>query len=327
MTDKDIYKRGEYGFVPLSDFVDRFMAHSFNNGRKYYKNMLLIAADTWKELYWKTLRVTRTKRVCVDHATHTVRIPTDCLKVIEVRIFDVCDNMQELTYNPRRQPKALAAKGCGCKKCDCTSSVCESMGTVAHLSEDIEFSGVIYQKLTKSKVCPNGDLVMEITEPFAKKDENGGVQVVFRTYQNRVGSLAVKPCGCVENTVENNRVCCSALGTPISCCAPTCKTGEGQYKIDGCYIHFFDISCDYVDINYITNGEECMSEIMIPEYCREAMFAGLYLFSIRFRQTISPYEKRAAKTEWAMEKQELYEFLNPISAHDFNELQHQFPKW
>jgi hypothetical protein len=241
MKNTEKYKHGEFGFYTLGDIVDRYMAHSFNNGRKHFKNMLIIGADAWKELYWKTLRVTKNKRIKVDRTTMTVRIPHDCMKVIAVKVLDDCYRAQSLTYDAYKMIKAPVGDGCGCKKCSCNSEPCGVINGVSYLSEDVELGGETYQRVIKTKLCPNGDLVQEISEPFAQKNSEGEDVVVFRTYSTSVlAQLTLKPCGCVEPTLDNQRKCTDFCGCPVVCCTPQCDPTEitvpankyGHYKID-----------------------------------------------------------------------------------------------
>lgn len=334
MTNKEQFKKGEYGFLPLTDVVDRYMINSFNTGQKYYKAMLLMAAETYKQLYWKTLRVPKNKRVAVDKTTMTVRMPHDCLKLVGVKIIDHCDNTQYMTHNPYKNIVAPpVATGCGCKVCACQSDLCLYINGITHVTEDVELNGQTYQRVIKTKVCPNGDMIQEITDPYAVKNGNA-IEISFFTRQERIAALTVLPCGCVEPTQDNRKTCYQVCGCPVDCCDDGCDNNErvrrsrdGNYKVDDCIIYLFDTSAAFVEVSYVSTGEECATEIMIPEYCVEAMYAGLFLGSIRFRQNVSPMQKREAKRDFEIEKQELYEFLNPIAEHDFLALQGYFPKW
>lgn len=334
MTSKEQYKQGDYGFYSLSRVLDLYMAESFNVGRKYYKNMLIIAAGVYKELFWKALRTVKKKRVPIDAATMTVRLPHDCLRLVALRIKMDCDLTEFLTYDARRYITPIQIPVCGCKACGCTNPLCAELHDgFDYIEEDVTLGGVVYKRAIKTRLCANGDLLQEISEPYAVKGTEGAVTVSFRTRHELVETLTLKPCGCVEETALNAKKCCDTRGVLMDCCSVDCNgvtPGPGTYKMDDedpCHIYLFDTTATHLDIIYFTNGEECAEEILVPEYCKEAMFAGLYLGSIRFRSNVQSYEKRAARTEWAYEKQELFEFLNPLIPHEFIDLQYSFPKW
>lgn len=328
--NREQLQNGLYAHYSLSDVVDRFMVRSFNNGRKYYNNFLLIAQDVWKELYWKTLRIPKTKVLPIDLTTMTVRIPGDCMKIFALRTPGNC-GPEYLKYNGQLDLVPASKKTCGCKDCNCDSEACASMHGIQVMQEDVELGGQIYQRVIKTRVEGN-HIVHEIKEPYAV--QNGpSTTITYDTHTESVATLDTKPCGCVIDSPENRRKCYDYSCCPVECCDTKCpdlRDRPGEYKIDRerGLIYLYDSYAKKVTLTYASNGEEHAEEIMIPEYCMPAMYAGMYLGSIQFRTgQRGYYEVQAAERKFNYEKQELYEFLNPLIPHEFMQLQYKKTLW
>jgi hypothetical protein len=340
MSNLAQFKKNNFGFLRLSKIVDHFCVHSFNNDRKYFPNLLRIAEFTWKQIYWNDLRVPRNKLLLVDKSNNTVQIPADSLRIVGISVLDNCNHWQPLYvdefYNTMETPKAST---CGCNKCNCDSELCMVMSNIEHTEEQYVMNGQTFTRIINTKVCPNGELIKEITEVFLT--ENNVVADLFqlRTRIERVDVLEIKPCGCVDNTPANWKKCSEACGHPFlqnkhhKCCQPTTiplgKPLRGRYVIDEDLgvIHILDCDTDKVLVTHISNGEECGEELMIPEYAEETVLTGLYWRSIRFRNNVSGGEKMGAKIEHISAVQDLIEFLNPIVPHEFLDLQNREFKW
>lgn len=346
MTNIEQYRHGDFGFLTIDEIVDDFMIHSFQDGRKYYPNMLRICADMWNRIYDKELRGFKSEYITVDKRTNSARLPIGYVRWYSLTAVDDCNNMQPLGYNEfyatTKKPKK--DKGCGCKSCSCNSDLCGSMAGIDIAYEDIDFNGTIYQKVIKTKKCANGDIIQEIKEPYVKKnpdEEDSGDDtvdvIVYRTFNKFIAKVDVKSCGCVIDTPENKKKCVSACGCAVSCCTDknnntplwTGNSKEGKFKIDTerGVIWLMGVKADKLILSHTSNGGKDCKNMLIPEYAKDALMAGMWWGSHRFRKGVSLGEKREMKREFTNEVQELLEFLWPIVPNDMIELESQFHKW
>jgi hypothetical protein len=337
MKNEQQYLKGNYGFKTLSWVVDDFMKVTFNDGRKYYLNFLSIARSVWKELYWKELKAFKQKRIEVDKSTGTARLPADYIRWQAVGLVDDCNNIVPLSYNPYfvTAPKLKAPKGCGCTKCSCDSDLCGVLAGLDLTYEDVVYGEQTFQRIIKSKVCENGDLIREITEPFLTKDADDQDVIAWRTRPERVTKVEVSPCGCVIDTPENRKTCIQVCGHFLpfekECCETPLWTGSnknGKFKIDEDrgVIWLMNVKADKVILSYTSDGEDDCSEIIIPEYAVEAVKAGIYFHSIRYRK-MSDSEKEWARKNFSVELEQFLHFLWPIVPHEMRETEDIFYKW
>lgn len=334
MSNLDQFKCGKYGWNTLSNHTDGFMLRSFNNGRRYRPNMLRIAADYWKKIYFQSLRVFKEKLVCVDQATNTVEWPVDCVRVVGMNLIDKCGKKWYLQDDAKHNTAPLdrSTAKCNCKSCNCNSEACDAFSANTYQEEDVEIAGDIYKKVIKMRVCESGDIMQETTEPYAI-ERNGAMVIEYRTKEEVIEHVTVKECGCVENTAENIHkcftLCCWPEPDECDRNCPVFIKPEGKYKVDEDrrMIYLYNCAPAQALIRYISDGEECAKEILIPDYAVPALYAGMYLGSIEYRSNVPAYEKRMAKIRFDEEVMELVKFLNPIDFDAIKKLQNSFSKW
>jgi hypothetical protein len=328
MGKLDQYKNGMFGFNTLSNRVDQYGLHADNEGQRGFARMSRIAADVWKDIYFQKLRVYKEKLLKIDLSTYTVAWPVDCLRVIGVNWVD-CDGRKHYMAhdgqaNTARVEIPLTAK-CGCNKCGCTSDACSSFNANTYTEQDVEINGELFKAVTKARICPNGDIMQEITEPYAIEKE-GVITVEYRTRNVLVENIDVKECGCIVDTPINRKKCFDFCGYPINY---KCEKPEGKYKVDEDthLIHFFDCDIKEALVKYVSNGEENCKEILIPDYAVNALYTGMFHYSIRFKLNVGAYEKIRAQQNFEEECMELVKFLNPLDLDAIREFQTTFAKW
>ncbi len=170
-----------------------------------------------------------------------------------------------------------------------------------------------------------------------KDAETEDYTVETRMRTERVDSLAVKACGCIIDTPENKAKCLSVCGS-VALCGPAQSPGtvgssnninNGTWKIDeeGGVIHILSGSPEKVVLSYVSSGEGCAKEILIPDYAVDCLMTGTYYRSLRFRSNIALGAKDAAKRDFESEKHELVQFLNPLDAEEFQNIQNRPTIW
>jgi hypothetical protein len=211
----------------LSEAVDEYLLTRGIDKKKYYLKYLVIAQRIWQELFWNTLWVVSNVKLPLKkgHPYHYVDFPGDCERLLSVTTTDHCGKMVPLYYN--HQLDVLPdppLKQCGCGKCDC-GGVCADVNAFTVTTTLLfTINGIGYSEKTWLKYCPNGDL-WEYREVPTKKyldfvgetgdynnDYNtdystgsslGNFTIVTETFQKKICTLEVKPCGCPVETPAN----------------------------------------------------------------------------------------------------------------------------
>lgn len=338
MNKLDKYRHGEFGYVKLTDVVNEYMNDSYNDGRKYFTNILLMAARSWQRLVRTTLKLPVNKIIYVDKSTNTVVLPANFDGPCKVYVIDECNKLQELFYDENHNvveiPPPPAKKGCGCAKCNCDNEVCTTTNQVNYLEEDVVINSITYKKITQTKICSNGDIIEEIAEPIAEGDGEGGFTVITRNYKNYIAKVDVKPCGCIINVPSNNQKLIDSCGCAVICCRPKNQipiafNKRGHYKLDleRGVIHLINVKEKKVLLVYQASFEN-EYEIMVPEYTLDFLTTDIHFRSMRFRSNVSDSKIDKAEQRRNKEEKEVREFLGPINMQELNAFKSShFPKW
>lgn len=339
--DKEKYKEGNYGYMPLTEVVNSYMNDSFNDGRKYMTNMLRIGADVWNKFYHRTLKIPKTKVLEINKSTNTADIPLYYDALPKVFIVDECNKLQQLFSDDNYNVVDMVIKpkrGCGCTKCNCDNEVCAASAQVTFVEEDVIINNQTYKHVTQRKLCSNGDIIEEVSGYVAQGSatQDGTFTVVPFKDRKFISNVAVKTCGCVINVPDNNEKVIDACRCAVICCfpgknnqIPVALNKHGHFKMDieRGVIHLIGVKQNKIifSCNSNTKSDE---EIMIPEFALDFMKTGMHFRSLRFRNNISDGKIQSAKREHSMEEQELLEFLNPIDYVEWKEFKSGFfPKW
>jgi hypothetical protein len=349
----------------LSEVLDEYLINRGVNKKKYYARYLVIAKRAWTKLFQNTLWVTKNVWLTIQKGEpyNYVNVPTDCVRLFSVNIEDHCRNIQPLYYNSNLNvmPKPTVKK-CGCQVCNC-GGLCEDVNSFT-LTTKLLFTinGVEYFEKQYLKYCTNGD-ILEYREIPVKKynDFIGGAgdfnddfnndystgdsplsnfNIVTEKTQRKICTLTVRPCGCPDNTPDNQTLLLNTCG----CHLPFFNhhrqkhchdfLGDingnhfGEVKLSDCGTKIFfrptphhrhhihphhNKIPDFLLLNYQTNGLDIDSAVQVPDYAIEALFTSIDWRSKRFNGSYSLTEKQAAKYEFRDEENELILFLNALS--------------
>jgi hypothetical protein len=361
--------------ILLGEAVDKYLAIRGVDKKKYYSRYLIVAGEIWKDIFQKTLWATKSvwKELKEDSPYPSIDIPPDCTRLFSVAIADECGLIQPLYYNSQLNilPKPTTRNcGCSCGECD----VCGDINAMSVTTKELfTINGTIYYEKTWLKYCSNGD-ILEYTETPTKKyntftgdggdyndDYNNDYDIgsnpladftiVTVTAQKKVCTLATKPCGCPQQTVENECIIseyCGCLLPLFSCRKDRHRkqffenvnnNHRGEVKISECETKIFYNPSkkwrrvtnaqhpDFLLVNYQSNGIEPGQETQVPEYAEMALFAGIDWLSKQFNGTYSLLEKREAKAFYNDQQSEVIKFLNPLSLERINAIQDTTIKW
>lgn len=347
----------------LSEVVDTFLIQKGVQGKKYYPAYLNAAYRAWKDLYSNILWVVSSqwKPLKKGEPYNYIEMPRGVAKFLTVNIMDDCGNIVSLYYNQQLnvepEPEESTC-GNGCGSCGCDGGLCEDTNSTL-LTEKVEFiiSGVEYKSKQWVKYCKDGTIV-EYTEMPVKSwnDRIGNAgdynddfnvdfligqpgafdnfTVVYVNSQRIICKLAVKPCGCPEDTEEN----ATALSTYCGCYLNPCRKKKrcypifqdpnsnhfGSVKISPCgtkvyydpppknYCHKNFKMPTHLQVSYQLSGNTPSAEIIVPDIAQTAVWNGIDFYTKVFNNKYTPYEKKEAEYRWEDAKIQLIYANNPV---------------
>lgn len=327
--------------IPLTELVDIYAAASDNDDRKYYLNLLIHARWVWKQLFWSTLYVVKSKVLKVQRVSANlsyIPFPGDMARFYNICIEDGCNGLRALmmdeSINAAMQTPSLPALPV-CRECGHSDELTACINQFSLVTQDYDINGRTYTEKTWKKVLSNGD-VFEVKEtPMETVQPDGSSLVEIKRSEKILCQLMTKPCGCIADTPENRIKIMNQCG--VAGITPHVQSMvkllskpyqlHGAVKLENNRIWIKGHCPDYVMVCYQTNGECPDEEIMVPEIAVDCMQYGIDYLCKRFSNKIGRYEKLAIKNEWENSKDELLMFLNPIRMEDFMDAQMSIPLW
>lgn len=347
----------------LSDVTNKYLILRGVENKKHVPRYLVAAQRAWKDVFQKTIYTTASKWEAIKAGDpyDYIDVPKNIIRFFSVNTIDDCGNIVSLYYDTQMnvipEPTESSCKnGCGC---GCSGGVCEDVNTM-NLTTKLLFtiSGVQYFEKKWTKYCKNGD-VIEYTETPVKSynDRRGSsgdfnvdynsdydigspgafenMNVVYITSQNIICKLKVRPCGCPEDTEENEKILKESCGCFLTCCGRKRRCfpifndvndpGYGSVKFSDCgtkiYFRPNPNRCAYKDnklpthllLSYQVDGSNPSAEVMVPDYAETCIFSGIDYFTKRYNNSYSQFDKKQAEYDWENEKIEVIKYLNPIS--------------
>jgi hypothetical protein len=326
--------------LDITEVVDDYMASTFNNSQKYFKNYLIHAKWVWKQLFLNSLDSTKHKYVPIDKTTtpYSVIVPKDCLRLFSVQLTNGCDQLVDMSENRKMNvlPKPLAGAGCGCDTCNCDNSSCGSANEFTVRFVDHTIDGQVYTEKIWNKKSATGDIVEVRHIPV--KDYTDATHYTVKIIESikTLCSLDVKPCGCIVTSAANEeklkRFNCFSIQKGGACSLDALEEricGNGEFKVEQgrIFLKNHNKNATHVILSYQTNGECPYEEILIPEYAVDAMHFGMHFRVTALSNTNNRLATREAQRQFNMKVTELDEFLNPVDAREFMMFQGLIPKW
>jgi hypothetical protein len=177
----------------------------------------------------------------------------------------------------------------------------------------------------------------------------GGIQnfsIVTQTFQNKLCSLALRPCGCPDNTQANAQLIEDFCGCghrfwgwfrgehQQNLLFENINNNEkGEVKLSECgtkiyyvpsktwHTQFHNPIPEFLQLIRQTNGFHISEAVSVPEYCIDLMKADIDYRSKRFNNKYSPTEKMDAKYRRNDEENKIIGFLNRISINKLSDVQ------
>jgi hypothetical protein len=346
----------------LADVVDEYMIENGIDKKKYFTRYIVIAKREWQKLFWNTLYCTKNvwKTIQAGDPYDYIDIPRDVSRIFSIEVVDRKGLLQPLYYNQQLNvidPPAF--QSCGCTKCGC-SGLCEDLNSLTVTTTPMFTVGpTTYNQVCWVKYCPNGDILQWCQVPVKKYNTftgDGGdynsdynndylignppfsdFTVVTETFQTKLCSLTVRPCGCPEPTPQNEALIEQHCGCFLNILGkhrhhrkkevfPDINGNHyGEVKISECGTkmyyrqpHNWDFCKDgqppqFLLVNYQTNAFSPDAEVKVPDYAMDCLKAGIYKRVTKRNGMYSIAERNEAKYDYNDEVNKLIMFMNPIS--------------
>lgn len=322
-------------YLSMTDFVNEYMITTFNDRDKYLPAYMIHAKWIYKELLWKTIWqiVSKYVKVKESNGRYYIDVPKDCVRVINLSRTD--KKGREIPFLHDHGINTLAptmSNGVICEVCGEPDDLGACVNNLTVTTKNVEVLGNPYVEKVWKKMEADGTL-MEIRETWALDYSGEEPTAAQTTLYKKLCQFEVKPCGCLSSCESNQQLVQLYCGSSVcSTRAKLCTSTEwAKIKIENGRI-YFDVRGyvpDFAKLDYQTNGECSLDEIMIPEYAFPAMTFGTHwrAGALAPANVVSPTEKRERERLWEKAKVELVEFTHPIRIDDWLDVQMRIPKW
>jgi hypothetical protein len=321
----------------LAEVVELYCLHQFNSRKKRFDDYLPMAKFVWEDIFLRTIWNTKSKWLPLKSGDPYPFIDfTKGDLFLGVYITDDCGDLFPLIYNGHipTLPKP-AKKSCGCKdpSCNC-GDLCSGMNALSYASKDVVIDNVTYQEKTWLQVCGTGEVKKWRSVPSKVYTDENSYTVAYEDQFETVCQLDVKPCGCVSETISNQKIIMTKCGQSLVSCSS--KTFFKYHKHKG--IPEYTFSKCGTKINIIGNNlptdfllhSQSLKAAMdsrVPHYCLDTMFTGIQTRSILWNPTKSLTEKDIAKEMYKDAKKDIIKFLNPVDLEGIMRIQGEPKQW
>jgi hypothetical protein len=344
--------------IPLSKLVKQFCLKQGNLKETATFQQLIYAQWAWKELFRLSIWEIKNVVLDVNCKDHTIQLPADCERVINIYVLDNQRKLQPLTCDPGISTVEIT---CIQPKCSCGN--CNGNGTLCAAAE----AGITYTTETvyiqdnpytlETWVRYNGDGAIQQQQNIPALNASTG-QVTYTTVTETICNVEVTNKGCIASTPTNMellRTYCGCNTFPETRCGiyggwygygliPQPYNYYGYWNVnaaDRSIIHIFrqDNGNYYgqnspqrnvinkVIVSYQTNGETSGEEILIPEYAQFAIDMGILWQQKLYNPRAGSGDKQFGKEQWLAAKQLVNKHLNPISLEIMRKLQTEQRRW
>lgn len=322
-------------YMSMTDFIDEYLVTTLNERDKYINAYMIHAKWIYKKLLWNTIWQVVSKYVKVkqENGQYYVDVPAGSIRVINLSRID--EKGREIPFLHDHGINILAptmTNGIICEECGEPDDLGACVNNLTVTTKNITVLGNPYVEKIWKKMEKDGTL-MEIRETWAIDYGAEMPTAAPVTLYKRLCQFDIKPCGCLSNCDTNKQLVQLYCGSSVCTTRARLATCNDWAKVkvkDGRI--YFDVRGkvpDFAKLDYQTNGECDLEEIMIPEYAVPAMTFGTHwrAGALAPANVVSPTEKRERERLWEKEKFELNEFLNPIRIADWLDVQMSIPKW
>ncbi len=346
----------------LAEALDLMLIQSGVDKKKFFLPQLAIAGLVWPEITTHTLNLVKSVWLPIleDEDGKFVEVPEDAATIHSLNDEDDCGNPVPLYFNRLFHVEQKPTK----KKCGC-EDVCDEVEQ-STMTTKLMFTanGQDYFEKKWITVKPDGDVVEYREVPVKRYNDRkgdsgdyaedfssdydigtafGNYTIVTEKFTEKKCTLAIRKCGCVQNSADNNKLltenCGVYLNAGLSCCKKRCETflGDpsfhpvGQAAMSECetkiYLRKMRPGREFLLLVYQTNGKSCFSNNVVPENALMALWTGIQYRKTLFNSKFTYNEKEAARIAYEREKNNLTTFNNRVKLSFLANVSSQNKKW
>lgn len=343
----------QYGIpvITLSDLVDNFCLEQGNTKEVAIVKNTVHAKWAWKDLFRTTVWTIKQTVLEVCEKTHTITLPDDVERLVNITVIDRFNRQHPLGYNPNINTVQTTCQKskCSCKNCHGQDSLCGAIDAIAVITNNVIIKGIDYTQTIYTRTDGQGNIQQVSNTPYF--DEPSQLVKYVEDFKN-ICNVEIDSKGCIKPTPANYQT----LQTHCGCAHSLNNFGNNEwwmsdmlkyaepipsnynyygqwnwnaaagniihiYGAYGCNAHHNDErGIRRVIVAYQPNAETPGCEILVPEYALTAVEYGIMHRISGLSPRASAGDKETALNSYRREKRALNKFLNPIRMDDIYKL-------
>ena len=324
----DKYKK----LVPLSRVVAAALIDTYEDRGKMQQMFSHWACRGLDKLQQETLKRGKQRAVLtVNPNTRTATLPPDFKQELFVGYINSRGVKIPLSPNfDLTNEDSITDLSDQCPVCNQKKAICNDL-TVTEDSETVVINSAFYDKTTIKKLYPNGDYFLEVTTPYFNLENS---QVEYITTKEFIVKIALKPCGCIEETTENIQTihdCCyDAWCCHFTSCSGVCDTKAGGYNIfEETGLIQFDFNFPYtkIYIEYLGFINKINGQFAVPEVAFETLVNFTKWKSVENKKSVPMWERSFFFENYRRERKNMEKMMGRISLAIILKAVHTNPKF
>jgi hypothetical protein len=262
--------------VPLIKVVRAAITDVWGNISELQQLYSFWASRGLKKLQRETLKVGKTRvLLTVNPNTKTATLPLDFDEDFFVGIIN--DKGQKVALNL----SSTLADNCNidevdfedkCTSCNQDKTICEDLAVTEEVTL-VVINGNTYEDKVIKKLYPNGDYYLETTKWYLNITSDA---VESNTTKEFITNFGLKPCGCLETTVENiakiQTTCPDVFACHYACgCNEVLKYGYAIFEDTGLIQFDFNFPYSKVYLEYRGFMSKKNGQYQVPEVAFETL--------------------------------------------------------
>lgn len=186
----------------LSEHVRKFCLKQGNVKQTSFLRQMEFAAWAWKDIFRTTIWEISTAVLRVDPKTHTIKLPGDCERMLNISVVDKFGQTHPLTFNPALNTAQILCEKpkCTCSECEGENTLCGAIDAMSVTQEQIEVNGQTYTEVTYIRNNRCGELQKEVHTWAYNPTTDAAEEVITREV---LCNVEVTDKGCIAVTSPN----------------------------------------------------------------------------------------------------------------------------
>lgn len=321
--------------VTLSSAVRAAIVDKFQDIGKAEIRYSHWAAREYKQIYMQVLPKIKQKAILtINKNTNTATLPLDWDTELFIGGIDITLNKIPLRLNNDLvdvKNITVVTDDLKCPKCDTDTSICNELSITTETSL-VVINDNTYEKTITKKLYPNGDYYLETVMPFY--DIQTSTVIYPAAKKEFISNFSLKPCGCLEDTIENittlQNACPDIYCRYYASCGSPCNTSYDSYKIfeESGLIQFSNnFPYDKVYVEYYGFIQKISGQYYIPQVAFETIVEGIKYRAIKNKDNEPRWRILDQKEEYRQVKGNMMKILGRVSLVSIIQAAARLPKF